>query len=101
MCAMYDRSCVAIDRTSVSSCSLARATVSSSSASAVYATAAEVATRSGDIIGALHARIGEAKVLAAKGNLPAADALLEDTVARASEHELTEVRSIATHDRSY
>ena len=71
------------------------------SASAVYATAAEVATRSGDIIGALHARIGEAKVLAAKGNLPAADALLEDTVARASEHELTEVRSIATHDRSY
>lgn len=70
-------------------------------ASAVYATAAEVATRSGDIIGALHARIGEAKVLAAKGNLPAADALLEDTVARASEHELTEVRSIATHDRSY
>ena len=70
-------------------------------ASAVYSTAAEVATRCGDIIGALHARIGEAKVLAAKGNLPAADALLEDTVARASEHELTEVRSIATHDRSY
>ena len=70
-------------------------------ASAVYATAAEVATRCGDIIGALHARIGEAKVLAAKGNLPAADALLEDTVARASEHELAEVRSIATHDRSY
>jgi ATP/maltotriose-dependent transcriptional regulator MalT len=70
-------------------------------ASAVYATAAEVATRCGDMIGALHARIGEAKVLAAKGNLPAADALLEDTVVRASEHELTEVRSIATHDRSY
>jgi hypothetical protein len=70
-------------------------------ASAVYATASEVATRCGDIIGALHARIGEAKVLAAKGNLPAADALLEDTVARASEHELSEVRSIATHDRSY
>ncbi len=70
-------------------------------ASAVYATASEVATRCGDIIGALHARIGEAQVLAAKGNLPAADALLEDTVARASEHELSEVRSIATHDRSY
>jgi hypothetical protein len=70
-------------------------------ASAVYSTASEVATRCGDIIGALHARIGEAKVLAAKGNLPAADALLEDTVAQASEHELSEVRSIATHDRSY
>ena len=70
-------------------------------ASAVYGTAAEVATRCGDIIGALRARIGEAKVLAAKGNLPAADALLEDTVATASQHELTEVRSVATHDRSY
>jgi len=70
-------------------------------ASSAYATAAEVATRSGDIIGALRARIGEAKVLAAKGNLPAADSLLEETVAKASEHELTEVRSLATHDRSY
>jgi tetratricopeptide (TPR) repeat protein len=70
-------------------------------ASSVYATAAEVAARCGDIIGALRARIGEARVLAAKGNLPGADDLLEETVARASEHELTEVRSLATHDRSY
>ena len=70
-------------------------------ASSAYATAAEVATRCGDIIGALRARIGEAKVLAAKGNLPAADSLLEETVAKASEHELMEVRSLATHDRSY
>ena len=70
-------------------------------ASSVFGTAAEVAHRSGDMIGALRARIGEAKVLAARGNLPAADALLEETVARASEHELTEVRSVATHDRSY
>ena len=70
-------------------------------ASSVFGTAAEVANRCGDMIGTLRARIGEAKVLAAKGNLPAADALLQETVARASEHELTEVRSIATHDRSY
>jgi hypothetical protein len=70
-------------------------------ASSVFGTAADVANRCGDMIGTLRARIGEAKVLAAKGNLPAADALLEETVARASEHELTEVRSIATHDRSY
>jgi tetratricopeptide (TPR) repeat protein len=70
-------------------------------ASSVFGTAEEVALRCGDMIGALRARIGEAKVLAAKGNLPAADALLEETVERASEHELTEVRSVATHDRSY
>ena len=70
-------------------------------ATSVFGTAAEVASRCGDMIGTLRARIGEAKVLAAKGNLPAADALLEDTVLQASEHELTEVRSMATHDRSY
>jgi tetratricopeptide (TPR) repeat protein len=70
-------------------------------ASSVFGTAEEVALRCGDMIGALRARIGEAKVLAAKGNLPAADVLLEETVERASEHELTEVRSVATHDRSY
>jgi len=70
-------------------------------ASTVYATAAEVARRSGDIMGTLRARIGEAKVLTARGNLPAADAVLEETVAQASAHELPEVRSMATHDRSY
>jgi tetratricopeptide (TPR) repeat protein len=71
-----------------------------SAASTVYATAAEVASRSGDMIGTLRARIGEAKVMTAKGNLPAADALLEQAVAQADVHELTEVRSMATHDRS-
>lgn len=70
-------------------------------ASSVFGTAAEVAHRCGDMIGALRARIGEAKVLAAKGNLPAADALLQETAERASDYELTEVRSVATHDRSY
>ena len=72
-----------------------------SSASAAFATAGEVANRSGDMIGALRARIGEAKIIAARGNLPAADALLAETASRARECELTEVRSMATHDRSY
>ena len=45
-------------------------------ASTVYGTAAEVATRASDMIGTLRARIGEAKVLAEKGNLPAADEML-------------------------
>jgi hypothetical protein len=39
--------------------------------------------------------------MTARGNLPAADAVLEETVAQASAHELPEVRSMATHDRSY
>jgi tetratricopeptide (TPR) repeat protein len=70
-------------------------------ASAVYVTAAEVATRASDIIGALRARIGEAKVLAERGSLPAADEMLESAAALAGEHALREVRSAATHDRSH
>ena len=69
-------------------------------ATAVFGTAGEVADRAGDMIGVLRARIGEAKIMVAKGNLPAADALLERTVVDAREHSLDEVRALATHDRS-
>ena len=70
-------------------------------ASETYATAAEVAARANDMIGTLRARIGEAKVLAERGNLPAADAMLETAAETAGEHALSEVRSTATHDRSH
>jgi tetratricopeptide (TPR) repeat protein len=70
-------------------------------ASAIFATAAEVANRSGDMVGTLRARIGEAKIMTARGNLPAADALLADTASRANEEELGEVRGQAIHDRSH
>jgi len=70
-------------------------------AMAAYATASQVARANNDMMSDLRSRIGEAKIHAAKGNLPAADAILEKTAAEAAEHELTEVRSIASHDRSY
>lgn len=70
-------------------------------ASTTFAAAADVASRAGDMIGQLRARIGEAKVLSAKGNLPGADSVLEETVSLASAHDLTSVRSMATHERSY
>ncbi|MDB4890223.1 MAG: hypothetical protein JWL61_2078 [Gemmatimonadetes bacterium] len=66
-----------------------------------FSTAAELAHRSGDMIGTLRARIGEAKIVVARGNLPAADAILDETAARAAEHNLLEVRSMATHDRAH
>ena len=69
-------------------------------ASDSFNTAAELAHRSGDMIGTLRARIGEAKIVLARGNLPAAEAILEETAVRASEHQLLEVRSMATHDRA-
>ena len=70
-------------------------------AATVFVTAGEVATRASDMIGTLRARIGEAKVLAERGNLPAADEMLESAAAVAGEHTLSEVRSAATHDRSH
>ena len=67
----------------------------------LFTTAADLANRTGDMIGTLRARIGEAKIITARGNLPAADAILNETIARATEHNLIEVRSMATHDRAY
>jgi tetratricopeptide (TPR) repeat protein len=66
-----------------------------------FTMAAELAHRSGDMIGTLRARIGEAKIVVARGNLPAADAILDETVAAATKYNLLEVRSLATHDRVY
>jgi tetratricopeptide (TPR) repeat protein len=55
---------------------------------------------SGDIVGVLRARIGEAKVAVERGNLPYAQALLEDTTREADANRLREVRSMAVHDRA-
>ena len=66
-----------------------------------FATAGDVAHRHGDMIGALRARIGEAKIIIARGNLPVADQMLRETVEKADAHGLREVRSLASHDRSY
>ena len=66
-----------------------------------FTTAAELSHHSGDMIGTLRARIGEAKIVTARGDLPAADAILDETAVCAAAHNLPEVRSRATHDRAY
>ena len=66
-----------------------------------FNTAGELSHRNGDMIGTLRARIGEAKIVVARGNLPAADAILDETAGRAAEHNLLEVRSMAIHDRAH
>ncbi len=66
-----------------------------------FTTAGEIAHRTGDMIGALRARIGEAKIVVARGNLPAADDMLDRAVALADSHNLIEVRSLATHERAH
>ena len=70
-------------------------------ATSSFKTAAELAHCHHDMIGMLRARIGEAKIVVARGNLPEADSIYSETVALADKHNLIEVRSMATHGRAY
>ena len=65
-----------------------------------YRTAGEIAQNVGDLVGVLRARIGEAKAAVSRGNMPQAGAILDDTIKRAGKEHLTEVRSMALHDRA-
>lgn len=65
-----------------------------------YAVAELVSEGIGDVIGVLRARVAEANLATDRGNFPLAEQILDDTIARAAEPELTEVRSVALHDRA-
>ena len=65
-----------------------------------YATAGEIASAANDMVGVLRARIGEAKGAIARGNMPRAQELLDETIQRAAAHRLDSVQSMALHDRS-
>ena len=65
-----------------------------------FACAAEIATASGDIVGVLRARIGEAQVALIKGNIPTAEQILDETIQQAVGPQLRDVRSRALHDRA-
>lgn len=69
-------------------------------AAGAYETAGRVANAVGDIMGVLRARIGDAQIAVRRGNLPKAEEILDETIARAAAPELREVRSRALHDRS-
>jgi len=69
-------------------------------AQAAYAAAGAVAEQAGDMIGVLRARIGDAKIAVARGNLPYAESVLDETIASAAQHGVTMVHSMALHDRA-
>jgi tetratricopeptide (TPR) repeat protein len=69
-------------------------------AHAAYTTAGVVAEQSGDMMGVLRARIGDAKIAVAKGNLPHAAAVLDETIAKAALGGVSTVHSMALHDRA-
>ncbi|HVB32467.1 MAG TPA: hypothetical protein VNE60_13155 [Gemmatimonadaceae bacterium] len=69
-------------------------------AQVAYTAAGAVAESVGDMIGVLRGRIGDAKLAVARGNLPYAETVLDETIAAAAQHGVTAVHSRALHDRA-
>ncbi|MGA9836336.1 MAG: hypothetical protein WBQ26_03375 [Gemmatimonadaceae bacterium] len=65
-----------------------------------YSASGAIAAEVGDMIGVLRARMGDAKIAVARGNLPQAEAMLDDTIARASEFKIPAIHALALHDRA-
>ena len=51
-------------------------------AAAAYEQASRVALAAGDMIGVLRGRIGDAKIAMARGNMPQAESILDETIER-------------------
>jgi tetratricopeptide (TPR) repeat protein len=70
-------------------------------ATAAYATAGQLAQVMGDTARILRARVADGKLALARGNLPAAASILDETVRAAGvEPALAELRATALHDRA-
>ncbi|HEX3160030.1 MAG TPA: hypothetical protein VHQ45_16035 [Gemmatimonadaceae bacterium] len=69
-------------------------------AAAAYGAAAHIAAASGDLVKVLRARVADAKLAMARGNLPDAEAILDEAIARAEANRLPAMRAIALHDRA-
>lgn len=69
-------------------------------AMAAYAEAGRLARDTGDVVKVLRAQIGDAKIAIDRGNLPHAEAILDDTIRQAERQELRDVRATALHDKA-
>jgi tetratricopeptide (TPR) repeat protein len=65
-----------------------------------YSQAAYIADTLGDRIGVLTVQIGIANTYVAKGNLPAAESILDDVIVQARDQDLPEVQADALHGRA-
>ncbi len=66
-----------------------------------YEAASAIARNVDDMFGILRAQIGAAKIAMARGNMPSAERLLDDTISQAAEREdLVDVRAMALQDRA-
>lgn len=71
------------------------------SAADAYARASHVALAAGDLMGVLRGRLGDAKIAMARGNMPQADRILEETIERAEAGGLDDLKSRALNDRAF
>jgi len=69
-------------------------------ASAAYDVAGRIAEASSDIVKVLRARLADAKLLTERGNLPGAEAVLDEAIGRAAGETVGEVAGLLKHDRS-
>lgn len=69
-------------------------------AEAAYAEANRIATAIGDVVGILRTRIADARLSMSRGDLPRAEKILDDTIARATAESLHEVAGTALHQRA-
>jgi tetratricopeptide (TPR) repeat protein len=64
-----------------------------------YGRAGQIGASVGDMMAVLHARIGDAKLAMSRGNLPVAEAIFDETIERATQHQFPHLRAMALHDR--
>jgi len=67
---------------------------------AAYAMAGRIAEQTGDMVGVLRARIGDAKIAMLRGNLPRAELILDGTIDDAGKQGLPGLESMALQDRA-
>jgi tetratricopeptide (TPR) repeat protein len=65
-----------------------------------YGIAGRLAEQTGDMMGVLRARIGDAKIAMLRGNLPRAEMILDETIEDAVKNGLPGVESMALQDRA-
>jgi tetratricopeptide (TPR) repeat protein len=70
-------------------------------ATVAYAQASRVALAAGDLIGVLRGRLGDARIAIARGNLPYAESIVEDALARAEANGLEDMKARALNDRAH
>jgi tetratricopeptide (TPR) repeat protein len=71
-------------------------------AALAYSVAGQIASMTGDMVNVLRSRVSEANIAIERGNLPFAEAILDETIARADAlPALSEAKSLALHARAH